>query len=597
MLRVCLDDCEVLQLLLLAAEDFARGSAPAEVTQLFTLATMTAVSKTDGEVGGIATGTSFRRLVARTLARQFMKDVEKTCAPFQFALSTRAGTDCVGHAVRAMTDLDPRLTVLSIDGIGAYDHVFRSAFLEKLLEVEPLRPLLPFVRSVYSEISEYHWVDDEGRHREIRQQEGGEQGDPLMPLLFSLAVHNALQEVQAELLPGEWLFAFLDDVYALSTPERCRKIYDLLADRLLHRAGIRLHTGKTRTWNRAAEVPERMEELGANVWNPEGLKVLGTPVGTPRFHQAASEERLQKEEEFWRTIPWVCDLQCAWQLMLQCAGPRCHHFLRTVPPSLSAAYAAGHDRGMQQVMNRLLEGLPGDQRQQEVARTIASLPIRMGGLGIRSATRMAPAAYWASWADALPMLETRLPQVAQIVTRQLDSVQAPGCLGELQRATVVLDTGGFVTRPTWSELRAGTRPTSVSASEPGEWQHGWQNYASSSLEFHFRGAVVFAQSSAADQAHLRSHSGGGASKVLCVNPTKPEFTMAPSIFRTVVSERLRLHLSVTKATCACGRHLDSLGRHRAACPHSGKLRARAFGPEKTGGSDLQGSWSLRPMQR
>ena len=115
-----------------------------------------------------------------------------------------------------------------------------------------------------------------------------------MPLLFSLAVNNALQEVQAELLPEEWLFAFLDDVYALSTPERCRKMYDLY--RLFHRAGIRLHTCKTRTWNRATQDPERMEELGANVWNPEGLKVLATPVGTPRFHQAASEERLHKEE-------------------------------------------------------------------------------------------------------------------------------------------------------------------------------------------------------------------------------------------------------------------------------------------------------------
>ena len=43
-----------------------------------------------------------------------------------------------------------------------------------------------------------------------------------------------------------------------------------------------------------------------------------------------------------------------------------------------------------------------------------------------------------------------------------------------------------MTRPTWSELRAGITPTSVSASELGEWQHGWQYYASSSLEFHFR---------------------------------------------------------------------------------------------------------------
>ena len=62
-----------------------------------------------------------------------------------------------------------------------------------------------------------------------------------MPLLFCLAVHNALGEVQAELLPGERLVASLDDVYVLCSPERCRKIYNLLADKLQTRAGIRLH--------------------------------------------------------------------------------------------------------------------------------------------------------------------------------------------------------------------------------------------------------------------------------------------------------------------------------------------------------------------
>ena len=89
--------------------------------------------------------TSFRRLVAKTLARQFGKAVESTCAPFQFALSTRAGTDCVGHVVRALTDENPMVTVLSIDGVGAYDHVYRSAMMKKLFGVPSLRGLLPFV--------------------------------------------------------------------------------------------------------------------------------------------------------------------------------------------------------------------------------------------------------------------------------------------------------------------------------------------------------------------------------------------------------------------------------------------------------------------
>ena len=92
-------------------------------------------------VRGIATGTSFRRLVSKTLARQFMTVVEETCVPFQFALSTRAGTDCVGHAIRVATDANHEAIVLSIDGVGAYDHVHRSAMLSKLLEVPRLQPL------------------------------------------------------------------------------------------------------------------------------------------------------------------------------------------------------------------------------------------------------------------------------------------------------------------------------------------------------------------------------------------------------------------------------------------------------------------------
>ena len=114
MLRVCLDDPELLHLITAAAEDFARGATPPCVSHMFTMATMTALHKKDGGVRGIATGTTFRRLVAKTLARQFSKDVEAACAPFQFALSTRAGVDCVGHSVRAATDGNPELTVLSI---------------------------------------------------------------------------------------------------------------------------------------------------------------------------------------------------------------------------------------------------------------------------------------------------------------------------------------------------------------------------------------------------------------------------------------------------------------------------------------------------
>ena len=93
--------------------------------------------------------------------------------------------------------------------------------------------------------------------------------------------------------------------------------------------------------------------------------------------------------------------------------------------------------------------------------------------------------------------------------------------------------------------------------------------------------VIIAQSDAADQAHLRSHGGPGASEVLCGAPVAPEFKVEPQLFRALVLERLRLPLDVTDASCECGSRLDLLGRHRAACPRSGRLRSRALGTERS----------------
>ena len=273
MLRVSCDDVETLALLVSAAEDFARDETP-DVTRSIMLATMTALQK-DGGVRGIATGTSLRRLVAKTLARQFSAAVETTCAPFQFAMSTRAGVDCVGHAVRVATDENPEATVLSIDGVGAYDHVNRSAMMAKLRDTPSLQGLLPFVRSVYSRPSCYKWRDSTGICHDIHHHEGGEQGDPLMPLLFSLAIHDALLRVKESMLPGELLFAFLDVVYVVSHPSRTRVVYNLLAEAFHEHAGIELNAGKTRVWNRGGAPsgdlglrPRRLERgRGENLGN------------------------------------------------------------------------------------------------------------------------------------------------------------------------------------------------------------------------------------------------------------------------------------------------------------------------------------------
>ena len=85
---------------------------------------------------------------------------------------------------------------------------------------------------------------------------------------------------------------FLDDTYVVSEPERTRPIINLLAEKLFQGAGIRLHEGKTRVWNRGGECPADTQNLGPDVWSPDGIKILGNnrqqqaPTGTNRHQQA-----------------------------------------------------------------------------------------------------------------------------------------------------------------------------------------------------------------------------------------------------------------------------------------------------------------------
>ena len=123
-LHVCLDDGELLQLHL-AAQDFARGEALPEVSRLFM---MPFANQMEASLA-LSKALCFVVWWQSVCPRQHNAEVENVCAPFQFAMSTRAGTDCVGHAVQPMSDFNPRTTVLSIDGIGACYHVLRSAIL------------------------------------------------------------------------------------------------------------------------------------------------------------------------------------------------------------------------------------------------------------------------------------------------------------------------------------------------------------------------------------------------------------------------------------------------------------------------------------
>ena len=102
-------------------EEFARVQVSDEVVQPLRMGRMTVLPKSSGGIRGIVVGDFVRRLVARALAQQLNPAVEQATFPFQFALTTKSGCECVAHIAQAPTDSGRKCHFVPVDGIGAFD--------------------------------------------------------------------------------------------------------------------------------------------------------------------------------------------------------------------------------------------------------------------------------------------------------------------------------------------------------------------------------------------------------------------------------------------------------------------------------------------
>ena len=101
------------------------------------------------------------------------------------------------------------------------------------------------------------------------------------PALFALAQHAALVAASQQLRRGEFLAAFLDDLYIVTVPTRARAALEAASSAVEELAGVAANLGKTRVYNRAGgAAPPGISELGPEAWRGErGFVALGTPIG------------------------------------------------------------------------------------------------------------------------------------------------------------------------------------------------------------------------------------------------------------------------------------------------------------------------------
>ena len=122
------------------------------------------------------------------------------------------------------------------------------------------KQVVPFARLFYGQQSQHFWENDSGEVHIVLQGKGSEQGDAVMPLLFSLS-----STPPSKMCPAVWSLANTSslscDIYVVSKLGEVGRIHDFPAAALWRHSGIQIHHGKTQEWNRARIRPDVCDSL------------------------------------------------------------------------------------------------------------------------------------------------------------------------------------------------------------------------------------------------------------------------------------------------------------------------------------------------
>ena len=384
--------------LLSALADFCnlvlRGDTPEEVRPFLFGASLVALRKKGGGVRPIAVGCTLRRLVAKVACKQVVDEMAELLAPRQLGYGVRGGSEAAVHAARRfLNNMGTCQAMVKLDFENAFNSVRRDCMLEAVQLLCP--PLYAFAHSAYAAPSNLFWDDNT-----FSSAEDVQQGDPLGPLFFCLLLHqHSLQ------LKSEFQALYLDDATLAGNCQYL--VHDIQVIREAVDLGLTLNAGKCEIISSDMTICGTLlvSLPGVQLVPPSRAQLLGSPIGDDSCVSAVLAEKVETLRRLGERLK-LLSAHDALILLRNCfALPKLLHTLRTAPCFSSATLATYDDclceiPGL--VTNTLLE-------RDSLAWMQAALPVKLGGLGIRSAVSVAPSAFLASTHSTAELVDAILP--------------------------------------------------------------------------------------------------------------------------------------------------------------------------------------------
>jgi hypothetical protein len=177
------------------------GNVPQSVCPYLYGACLTALNKKDGGIRPIAVGSTLRRMVAKVACRRVNQNMGALLQPHQLGFGTKGGAEAIVHSGRRYVHKisNSARVLVKLDFKNAFNSIYRDNMLEQVGLYIP--DLYPFIKQCYAEKTFLSYGDNT-----IMSASGCQQGDPLGPLLFCLAIHPLTSSLRSSV--NTW---YLDD--------------------------------------------------------------------------------------------------------------------------------------------------------------------------------------------------------------------------------------------------------------------------------------------------------------------------------------------------------------------------------------------------
>ena len=357
----------------------AKGDAPQCLAPFLAGGNLTALPKKDNGLRPVAVGEVWRRLTAKCLCNEYKEQTSAFFFPQQIGVGQPMGTEIGLETARQWCSrncTNATSVMVKVDFSNAFNCVNRQAFLEQCRHHFP--GLSRWAEWCYIHPSNLYF----GTHL-IASGRGVQQGDPLGPLFFALA----LQPLLAQLHEGvsdqglQLVFSYLDDLILAGSQQEVSGAFHSFKS-TASQIGLDFNTSKCEVIPAAgnyASLDRSLFPVDISFRDDGNFELLGGPIGSEEFCNNHTQERVDKAVELLAALGELPDPQVALTLLRQCAAfGKLVYSLRVVPHRSHSTALHSYDNAVRDCLESFM-----CLSLSEKEWSLALLSTKMGGWGLR----------------------------------------------------------------------------------------------------------------------------------------------------------------------------------------------------------------------